>query len=218
METARQLAARPAARLVRGGQETLLPLAEVEALFAGPSLIVDGCRRALRSGTHNVKLAKRPVLFALLESLARHPAGAEREVLIHAAFGAKRVNDTHRARLRVEIGRLRKLLRPVCDLEATQVGFRLLPRAGEDIAVLLPPLPGGAGALQALLADGQPWSTSALGLALGESQRNVQRALADLEANEQVRSVGRGRAQRWVSAPLSGFTTTLLLPLNVADG
>ncbi|MEZ4370812.1 MAG: helix-turn-helix domain-containing protein [Polyangiaceae bacterium] len=164
-----------------------------------------------------MKLARRPVLFALLERLAQHPDGATREALISHAFGARRSNDTHRARLRVEIGRLRKLARPLCDLEATPTGFRLVPRAGEEVALLLPPLPGSTGALQALLADGQAWSTSALGLALGESQRNVQRSLAELEAGDQVRAVGRGRAQRWVSAPLSGFTTTLLLPLNVTD-
>lgn len=217
VESARQLAARPAARLLGRDREALLTLADVEALFAGGALIVDGCSRSLKSGTKSVKLARRPVLFALLEGLARHPDGTTREALITQAFGARRSNDTHRARLRVEIGRLRKLVRPVCGLEATPTGFRLVPRSGEEVVLFLPPLPGSTGALQALLADGQAWSTSALGLALGESQRNVQRSLAELEAGDQVRAVGRGRAQRWVSAPLSGFTTTLLLPLNVTD-
>ncbi len=68
----------------------------------------------------------------------------------------------------------------------------------------------------ALLADGEAWSTSALGLALGSSQRTVQRALRDLESAGQVRTLGHGRSQRWLSAPVAGFATTLLLP--VADG
>ncbi len=218
VEKALELAEQPAALLLSAGVERLLPLRDVESLFAGGTLVADGCRRALHQGTLSISLAKRPVLFALLSALAREPAGVDRSALIWAAFAIKQGNESHRSRLRVEIGRLRKLVRSLCDIEATKAGFRLSPRAGAGVVVLLPPLPGEAAALQALLADGQAWSTSALALALGESQRNVQRSLAELEAKGRVRSVGRGRAQRWVAAPLSGFATTLLLPLNVASG
>ncbi len=78
--------------------------------------------------------------------------------------------------------------------------------------MLVPPIEGDEASLQALLADGAAWSTSALALALGESQRTVQRALADLEAAGKVRSISRARAQRWIAPPLTGFTTILLLP------
>jgi hypothetical protein len=40
----------------------------------------------------------------------------------------------------------------------------------------------------------------------------VQRALGALEASGKVRTLGRGRARRWLSAPIGGFATTLLLP------
>jgi DNA-binding transcriptional MocR family regulator len=49
-------------------------------------------------------------------------------------------------------------------------------------------------------------------MALGVSQRTVQRALAALEAEARVRSVGQARALRWLAPPLAGFTTILLLP------
>ena len=68
----------------------------------------------------------------------------------------------------------------------------------------------------ALLADGESWSSSALGLALGTSQRSVQRALDELEAKGKVQSFGRGRARRWMTPPMPGFTTTLLLPATLA--
>ncbi|HLT38013.1 MAG TPA: helix-turn-helix domain-containing protein, partial [Enhygromyxa sp.] len=213
-----RLASQPAARLISNDDERLLTLGDVERLFGSDALIIDGCRRLLRQGSRTIPLARRPILFALLERLGEQAAGASREALILAAFGARRSNDSHRARLRVEIGRLRKLVRPLCDVEATRDGFRLLPTSGTTIQVLRPPLEGKAAALQALLADGQAWSTSALALALGESQRNVQRALADLMSAGRVRATGRGRARRWLAPPLSGFTTTLLLPLNVAGG
>ena len=65
----------------------------------------------------------------------------------------------------------------------------------------------------AFLADGESWSTSALALALGTSQRSVQRALEALAAAGNVQSFGRGRARRWLTPPLAGFTPTLLLPV-----
>src|SRR6266481_2782352 len=77
---------------------------------------------------------------------------------------------------------------------------------------------GDQASLLALLADGAAWSTSALALALGASQRAVQRALVELETAGRVRSIGRARAQRWLSPPLAGFTTILLLPAALPLG
>jgi hypothetical protein len=81
--------------------------------------------------------------------------------------------------------------------------------------VLAPPIDGDQGALLALLSDGAAWSTSALALALNASQRTIQRALVDLEAAKRVRSIGQTRARRWLSPPLTEFTTILLLPASL---
>ena len=209
----------PAARQVRAGEEHVLRLEEVEAVLASGELIVDACRRALRVGTQIVSLARRPVLFALARALGEAaPDGVAREVLIARAFGARHANDSHRARLRVEIGRLRAVLAPLARIDATQTGFQLTPRRARSVSVLLPPIDGEQASLVALLSDGEAWSTSALALALGESQRTVQRALAELEAAGQVHAIGRARARRWLSPPLVGFTTTLLLPAALPVG
>jgi DNA-binding transcriptional ArsR family regulator len=194
-----------------------LTLAEVEAVLASPDVIVDGCRRAARRGERFVALARRPVLFALLRRLAETwPGEAARDDLITRAFGARRANPSHRVRLRVELGRLRRELAPLAEIRATDAGFVLAPRGADRRAVrlLLPPIESPAAAVLALLADGQAWSTSALGLALDSSQRTVQRALGALEVAGQVRAIGRGRSQRWLSAPVAGFATTLLLPVS----
>jgi hypothetical protein len=212
VERAERTLALPAARLVAGGEERPLVLAEVEAVVASRDLVVDACRRAARSEEREVRLARRPVLFALLRGLAEAwPAEATREALCERGFGARRANESHRARLRVELGRLRKELRAIADVRATPRGFALVPRSGK-VLVLAPPIESPDAAVLALLADGEAWSTSALGLALGSSQRTVQRALQALEASGKVRALGRGRARRWLSAPLGGFATTLLLP------
>jgi DNA-binding transcriptional ArsR family regulator len=206
----------PAARLVAAGETRSLTLAEVEAVLASPDLVVDGCRRAARRGERFVRLSRRPVLFALLRGLAEAwPSDAAREDLIERAFGARRTNPSHRARLRVEIGRLRHELRPLAEIRATAGGFNLVSRAG-TVRLLVPPIESPDAAVLALLADGEAWSTSALALALGSSQRTMQRALVALEEAGQARALGRGRSQRWLSAPVAGFATTLLLP--IADG
>jgi DNA-binding transcriptional ArsR family regulator len=185
-------------------------------VLASPDLVVDGCRRAARGGGQIVRLSRRPVLFALLRGLAEAwPGDAPRDQLIERAFGARRTNESHRARLRVEVGRLRRELRRLADVRATAGGFTLVPRAG-TVRLLAPPIESPDAAVLALLADGEAWSTSALALALGSSQRTVQRALVDLEGAGQVRALGRGRSRRWLSAPVAGFATTLLLP--VSDG
>jgi len=175
--------------------------------------VVDACRRGLRAGAAWLPLARRPVLFALARALAEAwPGDVDREALIASAFGARRPNESHRARLRVEIGRLRALVSTMAGIEATVRGFVLKARGTRDVVLLVPPIDGDQASLVALLSDGAAWSTSALALALGASQRTVQRALVELEADARVRSIGRARAQRWLSPPLAGFTTNLLLP------
>jgi hypothetical protein len=159
------------------------------------------------------------VLFTLARSLAEAwPGDISREALIESAFRTRHPDETHRARLRVEVGRLRALVKTLASIEATERGFILKPLAGRDVAVLAPPIDGEQASLVALLSDGAAWSTSALALALGASQRTVQRALVDLEADGRVRSLGRTRAQRWLAPPLAGFTTILLLPASLPIG
>jgi hypothetical protein len=209
----------PAARLMARGEERLLVLAEVEEVLASQHLIVDACRRAARREQRVVELSRRPVLFALLRALAEAwPGEAARELLIERAFETRRANASHRARLRVEIGRLRKELRELAEVRATPNGFVLSLRGSATLLVLAPPIESPDAAVLALLADGEAWSTSALALALGSSQRTVQRALGALDAEGKVRALGRGRARRWLSAPVSGFTTALLLPATAAVG
>src|SRR5256885_3577570 len=210
---------RPAARRVHAGHEQPLRLDEVEALLASGALVVDACRRGLRAGATWRPLARRPVLFALARALAEAwPSDVDRHALIARAFRARCPNESHRARLRVEIGRLRALAAPLARIEASVRGFALTPRGERAVVVLVPPIDGDQASLLALLADGAAWSTSALALALGASQRTVQRALVELEAAGRVRSIGRGRAQRWLSPPLAGFTTILLLPAALSLG
>ncbi|HEY5803357.1 MAG TPA: helix-turn-helix domain-containing protein [Lysobacter sp.] len=204
---------RSAARRIHAGHEEPLRLEEVEALLASGTVVVDACRRGLRAGNHWQPLARRPVLFAVLRALAEGwPGDVDRNVLIARVFRTRHPDETHRARLRVEIGRLRGLVEPQLDIVATARGFALAARDDRAVVVLVPPIDGEQASMLALLADGAAWSTSALALALGDSQRTVQRALVELEAAGQVRSIGRARAQRWLSPPLVGFTTTLLLP------
>jgi hypothetical protein len=204
---------RPAARRLLPSGAQALRLDEVEALLASGALVVDACRRGLRAGTAWHPLARRPVLFALARALAEAwPGDVDRQTLIACAFRAHRPNESHRARLRVEIGRLRALVATLARIEATARGFALRPRGTRAVVVLAPPIDGDQASLMALLSDGAAWSTSALALALGASQRTVQRALVALEAAGQARSIGRARARRWLAPPLTGFTTILLLP------
>lgn len=204
---------RPAARRLFPGGEQALRLDEVAALLASDALVVDACRRGVGTGDTWRPLARRPVLFALARALAEAwPGDVDREALIAYAFNTRHPDETLRARLRVEIGRLRALIAAQAGIEATARGFALRPRDGREVVVLAPPIDGDQASLVALLSDGAAWSTSALALALDASQRTVQRALAELEAEGRVRSLGRARAQRWLSPPLAGFTTILLLP------
>ncbi len=207
---------RPAARRTWADGEQPLRLHEVEALLASQALVVDACGRALQVGDQRRSLARRPVLFALASALARAwPGDVDRESLIAVVFRTHRPDETHRARLRVEIGRLRALIAPLAGIEATARGFVLAPRGDRGVVLLAPPIDGEQASLLALLADGVAWSTSALALALGASQRTVQRALVELQAEGRVRSIGRARTQRWLAPPLAGFTTILLLPATL---
>jgi DNA-binding transcriptional ArsR family regulator len=209
----------PSARLIRVGVVRLVRLDEVETVFASGDLIVDGCRRAVRASARSIPLAGRPVLFDLVGALAEAwPADVPRDQLIEGAFKARVPNESHRARLRVELGRLRAVLRPLARIEATRRGFALAPINAAAVVVLAPPIDGPAGSILALLEGGESWSTSALACALGSSQRTVQRALRQLEEAAAVRAVGRGRSRRWLAPTLGGFATTLLLPGALSVG
>jgi len=213
IESASRVLNTPAARLISRGGERLLLLEEVEALQASKALIVDACRNVVRDSRTVVSLATRPVLLSLAHALGEAwPEDVPRDVLLARAFGAKFVDDSHRARLRVEVGRLRRVLRTVAVVSATKRGFALAPRGAREVVVLARPVEERYGSVLALLADGESWSSSALSLALGGSQRTVQRALDSLSAGGKVQSFGRGRARRWMTPPVPGFTTTLLLP------
>jgi DNA-binding transcriptional ArsR family regulator len=209
---ARQRLAAPVARLYQAGQARSVGLAELEQLLASDAFLVDACRREVRLGTRVVSLVTRPLLLELLLALAETaPEEVARDALILRVFGARRGNESHRVRLRVEIGRLRRLLLRLAELKATEAGFALLPRGGKPSTLLLPPDGGEASELWALLRGGEAWATSALASALGKSQRSVQRALAELESDGKVRASGDGRARRWVATPGLGFATSLLL-------
>jgi hypothetical protein len=203
----------PAARLIASGEERPLLLEEVEALLASKAFIVDACRHVVRDPRTTVSLARRPVLFALARALAEAwPGDVPRGTLIARAFRTRFADESHRARLRVEVGRLRTMLRTLAGVNATTRGFALVPRRAREVVVLARPVEEKHAAVLAFLADGESWSSSALALALGASQRTVQRAVDSLAASGKVQSFGRGRARRWMTPPMPGFTTTLLLP------
>jgi hypothetical protein len=213
---ARSALARVAARrLSRDGAQSLA-LPDVEAVLASGAMVLDACRRGVAAAGAWLPLARRPILFSLASSLGRAwPEDVERDALIVSAFRTRHHDETHRARLRVEIGRLRALLQPMAALEATPRGFVLRPRTANEVVVLAPPIEGEQAAVLALLSDGAAWSTSALAMALDASQRTVQRAIAGLEAEGQVHATGQARARRWLARPLVDFTTVLLLPASL---
>jgi hypothetical protein len=213
VESASLILNTPAARLIAGGAERLILLGEVEALLASEAFVVDACRNVVRQGSTAISLATRPVLFALARALGEAwPGDVPRGLLLGRAFGAKLADESHRARLRVEIGRLRRSLRTLAGIHATTRGFALAPRRAREVVVLARPVEDEHAAVLAFLADGESWSSSALAMALGTSQRTVQRALDSLAAAGKVQSFGRARARRWLTPPVPGFTTTLLLP------
>lgn len=219
VDSAVRLLDSPAARLLAQGEERPLRLDEVEALLASTSLVVDACRYLVRGVGMSVSLATRPILFSLVRTLAEAwPGDVPREILIARAFRLKLSDDSHRARLRVEIGRLRAALNPLAGVSATKRGFALVLQVSPDVVLLAPPVEEKYAAVFALLGDGEAWSSSALALALGNSQRTVQRALDTLAVAGKVQSFGTGRARRWLTPPVPGFATTLLLPVPLPGG
>ncbi len=219
VEAAARVLEAPAARSIIRGEERPLMLGEVAVLLASGAFVVDACRNTVREADKAVPLATRPVLFALARALAEAwPADVSREDLLRRAFRAKEADESHRARLRVEIGRLRAELHGIAVISATQRGFALKPRRAREVAVLAQPLEEAHADVLALLADGEAWSSSALALALGTSQRNMQRALEALAAAGKIQSFGKARARRWLTPPVPGFPTALLLPAPLPDG
>lgn len=202
-----------AARRISLGRQQPLTLEQVEVLLASPCFLVDACRFEIRDAGSAISLASRPVLFALVRALAEAwPGDVPRNALIANVFRTRYADETHRARLRVEMGRLRAAVRNIADIRATPAGFELAPRSSHEVVVLARPVEEKHAAVLAALSDGEAWSSSALSLALAMSQRNVQRALDALDASNKVQSFGRGRSRRWLVSPVPGFTTALLLP------
>jgi len=213
VESAAKILDTPAARLIAQGKARPILLEEVEALQASQALVVDACRHAVWHAGTIVSLATRPVLFTLARALGEAwPSDVSRGVLIARAFRGKAADESHRARLRVEVGRLRSALEAIAGVNATEQGFLLVPRGAREVVVLAQPVDDQHSAVLALLADGESWSSSALALALDASQRTVQRSLDELAGAGKVQSFGQGRARRWMTPPVGGFTTTLLLP------
>jgi hypothetical protein len=214
VENAKRVLDAPAARLIASGAERLLMLEEVEAVLTSGALVVDACRHVVRDGHAVVSLTTRPVLFALARALGEAwPGDVPRSELVARAFETKLFNESHRARLRVEIGRVRNELRTLASVNATTQGFALAPRSAREVVVLAGTVEDEHAALLALLADGESWSSSALALALGASQRTVQRSLLALAAEGKVQPLGHGRARRWMTPLVPAFAITLLLPL-----
>jgi len=213
VESALRMLNAPAARWIENGEERTVLLGEVEALFESKAFVVDACRNEVRHTGKVVSLATRPVLFALIRALGEAwPNDVPRDTLVARAFRLKLADESHRARLRVEMGRLRRLLQPIAQIIATKRGFALAPRRAREVVVLTLPIEEEHASVLAFLSDGESWSSSALAMALGTSQRTVQRALDSLAAAGKVQSFGRARARRWMTPSVPGFTTTLLLP------
>ncbi len=200
---------RPIARLEQRGAQREADLFAIEAASSGQVFLVDGCRRRVIAGRASVPLARRPVVFALLLELARAwPGDVARDALAAAAFDTRRVNASHRSRLRVEIGRLRKGLEGLGELVATADGYRLeTPR---DVAVLLPPEGGEAARLAILLGDGAWWTAQALAEHAGVSKRTAQRALAALVSAGQAIKAGTAQDLRF-SRPGAPIASRMLL-------
>ncbi len=209
----------PAARIIARGTERLVRLEDVQMLLESGALVIDACRNVVRDDRTTIPLSTRPILLALARALGEEwPGDVSRDTLLTRAFRAKHVDESHRARLRVEIGRLRAELRELAEVRATKRGFMLVPHAANEVVVLAPPVDEPNANVLAFLTDGEAWSSSALAIALGASPRTVQRALEQLSEAGKVRSFGRGRARRWTVSTVPGFPTTLLLPGPVPGG
>lgn len=219
VESAARVLDTPAARLIAHGEARPLRLDDIEQLLESKLLVVDACRHLVCHAGATISLETRPVLFKLARALAEAwPSDVSRAALLARAFRAKHADDSHRARLHVEIGRLRKAIAAVAGIDSTKDGFALVPHRARDVVVLAPPTDEAHATVLALLTDGEAWSSSALALALDASQRTVQRALDELIAEGKVQALGHGRARRWMAPPVPGFPTTLLLPAALSGG
>jgi hypothetical protein len=171
-------------------------------LLASKALVVDACRHVVRDAGTVVSLARRPVLFALARALGEAwPEDVPRDTLVARAFRAKHADESHRARLRVEIGRLRAVLGTLAGVSATKRGFALVPRRRTRGRRA-----GAARRRQACGGACLPRRRRVVvelgaGAVLGASQRTVQRSLDSLAAAGKVQSFGRGRARRWMTRP-----------------
>ena len=156
VESATGILDQPAARAITCGAERVVLLDEVESLLISGALVIDACRGLVRGDDTTVRLAKRPVLFTLVRCLGEaSPNDVPRETLLLRAFRAKHSDESHRGRLRVEIGRLRAALGDIAQVRATQRGFVLAPRDGQAVVVLAPLVDERNVAIVALLADGE---------------------------------------------------------------
>lgn len=202
---------RPIARLLVNGTSRDADLYVIESASNGERLLVDACRLVAVGGRVTLRLARRPVLFALLLALARAwPQSVPRDDLAATAFDVRRVNGSHRSRLRVEIGRLRKLLADGLDAEPTATSDGYVLSSKRDVVVLLPPSEDDGARALLLLGDGAAWSARSLAEHAGVSLRTIQRALASLVEKGAVIRTGKGRELRYVR-PATPIASRMLL-------
>jgi tetratricopeptide (TPR) repeat protein len=199
----------PTAVITSRGKARIASFCELCALGRSAEVVIDGGGREVRSSGECVSFARRPVLFELLRVLAEvWPDAASRDVLISRAFGARRSNESHRIRLRVELGRLRKFVRPQLEVVAKEPGYAL--SATREVVLVMPLEESPASRVLSLMHGGEPWSAPSLALALDVSERTVQRSLGELQSAGKVGPTGNGRGRRWVR--LFAIPTDLLLP------
>ena len=187
----------PVARIEREGVVRPADLYAIEAASTGEVMLVDACRRLVIAGRASIPLVRRPILFALLLVLARAwPGEVARDELAARAFDARRVNASHRSRLRVEVGRLRKLIAGLAEPVATDAGYALAsPR---EVVTLLPPSDDDDARIAILLGDGAAWSAQSLAEHAGVSKRTAQRALAGLVENGSAIRTGKAKDVRYM--------------------
>src|SRR5262249_18586489 len=162
-ESTARLLNTPAARLISDDGERNLLLEDVEVLLRSKALVVDAFRYTVRDARTVVSLARRPVLFALARALGEAwPGEVSRDTLVGRGFGGKVADESHRARLRVEIGRLRRMVRTIASVTATTRGFALATRRSPQVVVLARPaeIDDEHATMLAFLSDGESWSSS----------------------------------------------------------
>jgi tetratricopeptide (TPR) repeat protein len=203
----------PVARLVRAGVSASADLFAIEESCRGHVLLVDACRRLALGGRATIPLARRPVLFALLLALAHAwPGSVARDELISRAFEVRRINPSHRARLRVEIGRLRGVLEGLAaEPTATPDGYALASE--RPVVILLPLSDDEAARVALLLGDGASWSAQGLAEHAGVSRRTAQRALSTLVASGDAVRTGQGKTVRYARPGAPIASRMLLLGL-----